>query len=208
MDGHLLRFPRPLVALLALATLTLAVAAAPAAARADDSPAVRWPAGGPALRTALAMGGEHWGMSPCDGRVAMTWTGLDAGVNAQSSWANDVDPYLQPSSNTDCEIALSTGTEWDWVKLCSIVVHEVGHLTGHDHVDDPDDIMFYAYVEPAPECAATPEPAASGPPPAATAPVKATPRQAKKASAPKRKAAKPKKAKGRKAHAPAHRRHR
>jgi matrixin len=166
------------------------------AARADDAaaPATRWPAGGSTLRTALAVGAEHWGMAPCGGRVTMLWTGLDAGINAQSSWANDLDPYLQPSRNTECDIALSTAAAWDWVKLCSVVVHEVGHLTGHDHVDDPDDIMYYAYVRPTPECAAMPEPVETGAPPAAAA---APPRSAaKKASVPKRttanrKAAKP-----------------
>jgi hypothetical protein len=200
MDGHLSRFSRCLVALLA----TTVLAIAPTAARAGDSPAARWPVGGSTLRTALALGAEHWGMTPCGGRVTMSWTGLDAGINAQSSWANDLDPYLQPSRNTECEIALSTGAEWDWVKLCSVVAHEVGHLTGHDHVDDPDDLMYYAYVRPAPECAAAPQPVETGPPPPAT-PAKATPRQAKKASAPKPKATARRKAK---AKAPARRRHR
>ncbi|WCB95534.1 hypothetical protein DSM104299_04283 [Baekduia alba] len=149
-------------------------------------------------------GAAHWGMAPCGGRVAITWAHLDAGINARSTWANDVDPYLQPSRNTECAIALATGADWDWVKLCSVVVREVGHLTGHEHLDDPTDIMYYAYVQPAPECAATPEPAEAGPsPPARPAPAKrasATPRHAP--PAPKRKAAKPKprKASGARAH--------
>ena len=167
MDGirPLLAPARLLAALLATAALVLLLAL-PRVAAADLSPAARWPAGGSTLRTALATGAEHWGMTPCRGRVTFSWAGLAAGLNAQSSWANDVDPYLQPSSNSDCEIALSTGTDWDWQKLCTVVIHEVGHLTGHDHVDDPTDIMYYAYVQPAPECVATPEPAETGPPPA------------------------------------------
>lgn len=185
---------RLLAALLATATLLL-VLALPRVAAADPSPAARWPAGGSTLRTALAMGAEHWGMTPCQGRVTFSWAGLGAGLNAQSSWANDVDPYLQPSSNSDCEIALSTGTDWDWQKLCTVVIHEVGHLTGHDHVDDPTDIMYYAYVQPAPECVATPMPVETGPPPAPPAasrtaavakPAKAAPKKQRRAQHPKR----------------------
>jgi hypothetical protein len=144
MDGLRPRLARCTHAgLLTLAALLLALAlTTPTVARAADSPAARWPATGSTVRTALAMGADHWGMTPCGGRVAFSWTAaLGAETNAQSYWANDTDPYLQPSSNTDCAIALSLGTDWDWVKLCSVVIHEVGHLTGHDHVDDIDDVM-------------------------------------------------------------------
>src|SRR4051794_40201512 len=121
MDGLLPRLARPLLAAL-LALAAAACGLVPAAARADDAPpSARWPAAGSTLRTALAIGAEHWGMTPCAGRVAVAWTRLELGINARSSWANDVDPYLQPSSNVACEIALSTAVEWDWVKLCSIL---------------------------------------------------------------------------------------
>ncbi|HEY6761157.1 MAG TPA: matrixin family metalloprotease [Baekduia sp.] len=190
MDGH---FPR-----LATLVAALALVLTPAAARAD-LPAARWPAGGSTLRAALALGAEHWGMQPCRGKVAVSWTSrLRAPTNAQSSWANATDPYLQPSFNTDCSIALSLGTDWDWPKLCTVVIHEVGHLTGHDHVDDPTDIMYYAYLQPAPECTATPEPVETGPPtppppaPATAAKPPAAPRAAatkKPKAPPKRKRA-------------------
>jgi hypothetical protein len=139
----------------------------------------------------MALAAGHWGMTPCGGQVAMNWTGaLSRGVNAQSSWANDVDPYAQPSRNVDCAIALSTRVEWDWPMLCTVVIHEVGHLTGHDHVDDPDDIMYYAYMRPAPECEATPEPVETGPPPAAPRAATAGKVKAKvKKVAPKKRAA-------------------
>jgi hypothetical protein len=165
MDGR--RFPhlrRALTAPLAALALSGMLAAGPA--RADDSPATRWPVGGSTLRLAMGMATEHWGMSPCRGRVALSWAGLGSGTNAQSSWAaGGADPFAAPSRNSDCEIALSLQAEWDWPKLCTVVVHEVGHLTGHDHVDDPEDVMFYSYVAPVPECAATAEPVETGPPP-------------------------------------------
>jgi Matrixin len=159
MDG------RRSILLLTLACL-LAVAGPASAA---DGPAARWPEGGSTLRAAVAIGAEHWGMTPCRGRVAVRWGALGAATNARSAWANDVDPYTQPSSNTDCAITLSSQVEWDWVKLCSVVVHEVGHLDGHDHVDDPDDVMYPVYLAPVPECATAPEPVETGPPAKAAA---------------------------------------
>jgi hypothetical protein len=185
MDGRLATLPFPTLRPSRLLALALAVVAALALtappARAADSPAARWPVGGAALTTAMALAAGHWGMTPCGGQVAMNWTGaLSRGVNAQSSWANDVDPYAQPSRNVDCAIALSTRVEWDWPMLCTVVIHEVGHLTGHDHVDDEHDLMYYAYVEPAYECTTTAEPPEAGPAalPLATPAVAAKPRRA------------------------------
>jgi hypothetical protein len=163
----------------------------------------------------MAMATEHWGMSPCGGQVALRWTGaLAPGVNAQSSWANEIDPYMQPSRNSDCAIALSTRAEWDWPMLCTVVIHEVGHLTGHDHVDDEHDVMYYAYVEPAYECTTTAEPAGGPAPAAIAAPPKAAARARPAAGAKAKAPARPKpkasakgkgRAKGGKADARGHR---
>jgi hypothetical protein len=194
MDGSPLPFSlRRLGALAAIVLAGLVAAAVPA--RADDAPAtVRWPVGGPALRTAMDLAAGHWGMAPCAGRVAVSWEDLGDGLNAQSSWANDVDPYRQPSRNTECEIVLNAGEEWDWPKLCTVVVHEVGHLTGHDHVDDPDDVMYYAYNAPVRECAVTPAPAEGGAPApsAATGTTAAARRTVPRRTAPRRRPAKAK----------------
>jgi matrixin len=177
---------RPLAALAALLVAAALAGAAPAPAQADGDPAARWPIGGSTLASAMDLAATHWGLRPCGGSVRLSWVALGAGINAQSSWANDVDPYLQPSRNTDCEIALSTRPDWDWAMLCSVVVHEVGHLTGHDHVDDVEDVMYYAYLAPVRECALTPEPVETGAPAAApTAPAATTaaPRGAARTSA-------------------------
>jgi hypothetical protein len=160
MDGTLPR-PRLLVALLCAGLIALMLAPV---ARADDNPAARWPTGGSTLHLLLAMGTDHWGMTPCGGKVAIRWGSLDPSINAQSSWVNPVDDFAQPSRNTDCVVTLSVNTTWDWPKLCTVVIHEIGHLDGHDHVNDPTDIMYYSYVQPAPECAAMAEPVESGPP--------------------------------------------
>src|SRR3954452_4983525 len=199
MDGLLPRHALPRLGALA-ATLLLALAVLAAPARADGaSPAARWPVGGPALRTAMDLAAGHWGMTPCAGRVALRWAPLPGTINAQSSWANDVDPYLQPSRNTECDIALNVAQDWDWPMLCTVMVHEVGHLTGHDHVDDPDDVMSASYVAPVQECVATPAPPEGGAPAPATAAktTAAAPRTAAKAKTPKRAATKAKKARRR-----------
>jgi hypothetical protein len=189
MDGTLHPRPRLLVALLCGALLALSLAVAPAAARADDSPAARWPTGGSTLHLLLAMGTDHWGMTPCGGKVAIRWGALDPSLNAQSSWVNPVDDFAQPSRNTDCQVTLSTAATWDWPKLCTVVIHEIGHLDGHDHVADPTDIMYFTYVQPAPECAALAEPVETGVPAAAT-PRVATPPKKKPAKVAKAKKAK------------------
>src|ERR1700712_3579110 len=124
-------FVRPLLAALLLA-LCCAAASAPRAHAGEAFPAARWPAAGSTVRTAMSLAAEHWGMSPCRGRVAIAWGALGAGTNAHSEWANAIDPWTQPSSNSDCSIALSLDTDWDWPKLCTVIVHEVGHLDGHD----------------------------------------------------------------------------
>jgi hypothetical protein len=188
MDGLLSRTPhrvprRLLGALAALLTAAALGGAAPAPAHADGDPAARWPIGGSTLTTAMDLAATHWGLRPCGGSVTLSWVTLGAGINAQSSWANDVDPYLQPSRNTECEIALSTRPDWDWTMLCSVVVHEVGHLTGHDHVDDDKDVMYYAYLAPVRECALTPEPVETGAPAAPSPATTAAPRGAARTSA-------------------------
>jgi hypothetical protein len=170
MDGCHLTPPRWAARRAIAAALTLlAIAGGAGTAVADDAPttapAARWPAAGPAVQTAMALGAQRWGFSPCHGHVAATWAPLDGGLNAEASWTNPADPYLEPSRNDDCAVTLSTRVDWDWPKLCSVVIHEVGHLAGHDHVADPGDIMYFTYMRPEPECTATPEPA-PGPVPA------------------------------------------
>jgi hypothetical protein len=182
-DTRLPRAARSLLAALLLALVCAATAAAPAA-RADGSPAARWPAAGSTVRAAMSLAAEHWGASPCGGRVALAWGSLGPALNAESTWANAVDPWTQPSRNTDCAITLSLETEWDWPKLCTAVVHEVGHLAGHDHVDDPDDVMSPVYGRPDFACATTPEPVETG----ALATLRSAPATAKAKAKPKARA--------------------
>jgi hypothetical protein len=177
-----------------LACAALAVAVVPATAHAAANLAV--PAAEPLMTTAHALANARWGMDACGGQVAVSWSHMGPGINARSQWMS-IDAH-DPTTYSECAISYNLDVSWDWPKLCTVIEHELGHLTGHEHVDNPHDVMSTYYVYPAPECA----PAASAAPSRAAdaAPRKATPaansrRAAARAAAAKRKASAKRKAK-------------
>jgi hypothetical protein len=131
----------------------LALVALPTAALADDGepPAIPVPAADSLMATAHSLAVARWGADPCGGQVTMSWTHMGEGINARSQWmsvdVNDASTY------SDCSVTYNLDVDWDWPKLCTVVEHELGHLTGHDHVNDPHDVMSPYYVFAAPECA-------------------------------------------------------
>jgi hypothetical protein len=133
--------------------LTIALVAAPAAALADDAePApIPVPAAESLMATAHSLGVARWGVDPCGGQVSMSWEHMGTGINARSQWMS-IDVH-DASTFSDCSIAYNLDVDWDWPKLCTVVEHELGHLSGHDHVNDPHDVMSPYYVYPTPECA-------------------------------------------------------
>jgi hypothetical protein len=173
-------------------------AAAPAAAMADDAdpPPIPVPAADSMMATAHALAVARWGMDPCGGQVAMTWGHMGSGINARSQWMS-IDVH-DPSTFSDCSITYNLDVDWDWPKLCTVVEHELGHLSGHDHVDDPHDVMSPYYVYAAPECALPKTQAAVAPDraPRSVGSAKKAAKKAKKRKATKRTAAA--KAKGKK----------
>jgi hypothetical protein len=121
----------------------------------------RYAANGPAMRDAQRIARAFWHASPCDGRVTIAWVSEDPFVNASSTWRNPVSDYGAPRRNRDCRVVLNAGVRFDWPKLCSIVVHEYGHLTGHPHSHDPDSVMSPIYRRPVTACAAVSAPSSS-----------------------------------------------
>src|SRR3954471_16098394 len=152
----------------------LAVAGAVAApAAAQDAAAPPDTAFGPtteAMQTATQIAVAHWGGTPCGGQITVTWSTLPESYNAQSTWSvPGTDAYAHPESNTNCSITFNPVAEFDWPKFCTVVVHEYGHLMGHDHSPDANDVMAAYYSDPLAECAAVGPDGAPVPPPAATA---------------------------------------
>jgi hypothetical protein len=146
MDG---RWKATLIAVAALLLTTT-----PTAYAAHD-PAQRWPVDGAAFQAARQIAVEHWAMDPCHGDIDISWGKLAADENAESSWTNQYQDYGDPDHNTLCSVTFNTKQDWDWPKLCTVFVHELGHLAGNAHSADPDDVMFPYYAgTPLAACAA------------------------------------------------------
>jgi matrixin len=134
---------RPLALLAAVAgALAFAAPAAAAPAVATDT----------AMNTAESIARAQWGMDPCGGQVTVVWTVLAPQVNATSTWSNPIGGYADPAQNSGCKIEYNDLASWDWPKLCTVVVHEMGHLSGHDHSPDPNDVMSAYYTRPLAAC--------------------------------------------------------
>jgi hypothetical protein len=168
-----------------LLSFLVALALLPAAAQADVAPPQLPVPAADALTTAAhGLAVAHWGVDPCGGQVTVTWAHMGAGINARSQWMSyDIH---NPATYSQCSITYNLDVDWDWPKLCTVIEHELGHLSGHDHVNDPHDVMSPYYVYPTPECAAgapaaAPAPATTAEAPAVTAsPSRAATKKAKR----------------------------
>jgi hypothetical protein len=147
-------------ALVAALFTTAIVGVAPASAQ---SPAERFPAGGPDMARAMQIATDYWQQQPCGGDVALRWASLSTGTRAEASWLNYVDAWSAPASNFDCSITFNTAMPFEWPDFCTTVVHEVGHLLGHQHTDDDDHVMHEHAVEPLAVCGGTVRSASSEP---------------------------------------------
>ncbi len=177
-----------------LLSFLVAIAILPAVAQADSGlPQVPVPASDALTTTAHALAVARWGVDPCGGQVTVTWAHMGSGINARSTWMS-YDAH-DPATFSQCAISYNLDVDWDWPKLCTVIEHELGHLAGHDHVDNPHDVMSPYYVYPTPECAtgdasAVPAPATTAQAPAvAPAASKAKAKKKTKATAAKRRAA-------------------
>jgi hypothetical protein len=134
--------------------------AAPAAARGAGPVSLVPPAGaGESLdtrvRRALELGERRFGPA-CPGGISVTWAAFEVdylGTPGARAWAR--------TFAEECLIEFNVGiwlaADWreavyDWPWLCTLVVHEYGHLAGHGHADDPADIMHATIERVAPEC--------------------------------------------------------
>ena len=142
--------------------------------------------GTPAMAAAENVAHTYWGdAAPCGGQVDIQWTDLTTDTNAISTWSNPTSAYDNPKQNSDCHIALNRLLEFDWSRFCTVLVHEFGHLTGHAHSPDPNNVMTAIYNGPVDVCLDAPAPAPAvtpatpAPKPTATAASRSTTRAAK-----------------------------
>ncbi len=42
----------------------------------------------------------------------------------------------------DCTVYLNVNRRWEWPPLCTVVLHEAGHLVGAQHSTDPANVMY------------------------------------------------------------------
>jgi hypothetical protein len=124
------------------------------------SPAQQFAAGGAAMTIARQIADAYWGSDPCGGQVALSWASLDPSINATSTWWNPSDAYANPQENNNCQVQFNTNQSFDWQMFCTVFVHEFGHLTGHPHINDQNNVMYPIYVQPIQQCAQTPDPTA------------------------------------------------
>ena len=142
-------------ALFPLLVVALAAAAPAPAGAASFAPAIAFPAESAQMRLAFRVAVKYWGKVPCSGQVAVRWGSLDGETNATSSWRSaTANGYATPETNSQCRVTFNRAAIRDWPMLCTIATHEVGHLNGHEHRDDPGRLMSRVYARPLPQCVA------------------------------------------------------
>jgi hypothetical protein len=115
---------------------------APAAAHADHGQTVD----DPVLAQYMQIAASQWGgqVPHCSGRNGET-------IAPHAVMADDPDPDVGAWAELPgCRMWLDS-SQW---KLpiqpreahCNLIAHEWGHLVGHDHSDDPDDLMSSSFV--------------------------------------------------------------
>jgi hypothetical protein len=129
-------------------------------AAAAVSPEQECAVGGADMAAAQQVAVAYWGATPCGGKVDVEWTDLASDTNAISSWTNPTSAYGNPSQNGDCLVRFNRLLAFDWPRFCTVLVHEFGHLDGHDHSPDPNDVMAAIYSGPISACGSSPVPAA------------------------------------------------
>lgn len=104
----------------------------------------------PQMEQAFATAKQFWGGNPCGGTVAMRWSDMDPSLNALATWK--AAPGAPASTYVDCSIDFNRSVPYDYPRLCTAMLHEVGHLLGQQHTDDPNSPMSHEYLGPVGPC--------------------------------------------------------
>lgn len=143
---------RPIAAFIAMLSLAL-----PAAATASES---QFPVGGDAMNGAMATAQQHWGGVPCGGAVELRWSDMDPSMHARATWSST--PGAPPAEYTGCMVEFNRQVLYDPGRLCTAMLHEVGHLMGQAHSEDPGSPMSHEYLGPVGPCDLGTVPASAG----------------------------------------------
>jgi Matrixin len=168
----------------ATAAATILALAATGAAGAASGRRAHFSADAGVVQAAYALAVGYWHRTPCAGNVAFGWTDAPGSRMATAYWTSDRSGDFTRYRN--CHIVLHRTVASDWPTFCTIVLHEMGHLTGHGHVRDRGSVMYPFYLGPRGPCT-RPQPATapSGTPPQApAAPAPPAPPPASAPSAP------------------------
>ncbi len=87
----------------------------------------------PALGASLPVARAAWADSPCRDRETVTWVDGD--------YLDDEGYAVGLAWRDACHIQLARGLQRDTAALCTVLTHELGHLAGEEHRDDPDSVM-------------------------------------------------------------------
>ncbi len=91
---------------------------------------------------------QTWGEA-CSGHWSLSWAPLPTDVVGAASW-QDIDG--NPADYQGCHIYLSSTYHETPRERCTTLVHEWGHLTGHAHSTDPNNVMYPYIVRIFPPC--------------------------------------------------------
>jgi hypothetical protein len=83
---------------------------------------------------------QYWGKQACNGSILVTKGNLpgdQAGLAQYDKLTLPTGQVIQQN----CHITVDTRHFPNRV-YCGIIIHEYGHLLGHDHVDNPRSIMY------------------------------------------------------------------
>jgi hypothetical protein len=124
-----------------------------------------------ATRVAVSVAENTWGQV-CGGRSVLIQWGLPTSpltppglvTLAWAGWTDSTGVYLGDAGltadHTSCRVLFDSTTirlerlsSWrDWSAYCTTMVHEYGHLAGHEHSTDTADVMYPIVLRVFPAC--------------------------------------------------------
>lgn len=130
-----------------VALLAAAVIAAPAGAA---PPAI----GTPEFDQLVQVATGYWPAPPCGGAVEYAYADLPGTTVGYASWMQPAVAAPDPAAFSACRIDIERALDVESATLCTVIVHELGHLRGLVHATDPADVMYANLRSPLAECAA------------------------------------------------------